>query len=329
MKYQEFQRELSANRIRPAYIFRGDEDFLAEEGIKAVIAAIVPEPERAFCLVELGPESGTVEIKQALLSMPFFGAKRVVRIRDAGRMAAEAREALLAGLGKLPASTCVVIGGALDKKGKLNEALLEAAAVVECPSPRRNEAVAWAQARAKAMGLSLGPDAAQLLVEAVGPHLRAIAVELEKARTYLGERTDLTRVDLGLLLGRDREDDVFQLAEAAASGRAEDALRILSDLLTLGEPEALLMSLLERQVRLTLIAGYLRDRGQRLPEIASALGIPPFAAEKAIKQAGRLSFARCQAILERMLLADVRGKTGERDPRVELELVVLAVAGKA
>ncbi|MGE5598569.1 MAG: DNA polymerase III subunit delta, partial [Bacteroidota bacterium] len=326
MTYAEFTREIAAGQLRPAYVFLGEEEFLAEEGARAVIEAVLPEAERAFCLSELGAETQAAAAKQALCAPSFFGRNRVVRVREFGRLDAAVQEVLASLVERLPPGIHLVVGGPVDRKRKSVKQLLERAAMVECAACKRPEAVSWAQGRARQAGLTLAPEAAQLLVGTVGTSLRAIAVELEKAAVYLGgEREALTEADLRLLLGTEREDDVFKLVEAAGQGDAGQALRILGDLLALGEPEPVLLSLLARHVRQVLLAGHLRAAGKKSGEIASALGVPPFVAEKLLKQTVKLDFARCRRLLERMHLADVRGKTGERELRQELELVVLAM----
>lgn len=287
MTYAEFERELAANQLRTAYYFLGDEDYLVEQGVRAVIGAALPEQERAFGLVELGPESQATEVKRALLSPAFFGGTRVARVRDFGKMAGEAQEAVVTQVRGLPRGTFLVISGQPDKKRKVTKAILDAVAVVECPVLKRGEAIHWAQALAKRKGMAVNPDAAQLLVEAVGARLRLIAMEIEKASVYLnGERRSLTAADVRLLLGQEREDDIFQMIEVAATGELERALQILADLLVLGEPEQLLLTLLARQVRQVLLAGYLRDSGKRAAEISSSLGVPPLSVRNCYDKPG-------------------------------------------
>lgn len=328
MDFGQFQRELSGNVIKPVYVFAGEEEFLAAEGAEAVIAAALPGPERRFCLVELDGAATPDELRRALFTPSFFGARQVVRLRDPAKLSPETLEFLAANLGKIPPTAHLLLLGQPDKRRQAAKQLLAAAAVVDCAPCKKGEAAAWAVARAKALGLKLGPESARFLVETVGTGLRTIAAELEKVQTYLGgEKKEITPADLAPLLGREREDNVFQLVEACAAGRSAEALRILTDLLVLGEPEPLLLSLLARQTRQILMAGDILRHGGRAPEIAKQLGVPPFVADKLIAQARRLGFQRCREILRRILLADFRSKTGEREPRVELELVVLEMAG--
>ncbi|MGQ9779197.1 MAG: DNA polymerase III subunit delta [Bacillota bacterium] len=329
MTYEEFAQELARGEVRPAYCFAGEEAFLVEEGARKVVEAVLPGPERGFSLVELTAEAGPEEVRRALSSPSFFGAKRVVRLHDLGRLGAEALEVLAAGARRLPPGTHLVALGRPDGRRSAGKEFLSAVTLVECPLRKKGEAVAWAKARAAGLGLAPAAEIAAAVVEAVGPHLGAVAGELAKLAAYLGgEKRPLHPAELSSLLGRAPEEDVFKLVEAAAEGRAEEALRILADLLARGEHEGALLALLERQVRLLLLAGHLHRAGRRTDEIAAALGVPRFVAERLLTRSDRFPPARCRAILARMLRADVRGKTGEGDPRMELELVVLAMAGR-
>lgn len=328
MKYEEFRRELAAGTLHPVYLFYGGEEYLIAEGSAAVIDAVLPGPERSFSLAELGPESPAAEFKPALLSPSFLGGKRAVRVREAGGLEAAALEALAAGLARLPSGVHVVVEGSPDKRLKATKTVTGLAAAVECAPLNRYAAAAWAQARAGRLGLELDMAAARFLVETIGMGLRRIETELQKARAYLGtERNNLTCQDLGNLLGLDKEDDVFRLVDAAAGGESGRALSILADLLALGEPEARLMPLLARQVRLVLLTRHYLDCGRKPSELPSLLGVQPFLVDRLVRQAERFTIARCREIMSRMALADYRGKTGEREPRLEMELVLLHMAG--
>ncbi len=328
LTFEEFRREIAGGKIRPAYFFQGEEDFLAREGADLVVRMVLPGPERSFCLSEPGPETTAADLKRMLLTPSFFGSKTVVRLHDPGRLAAEAQDALAAAAGSLPPGIHLVMTGQIDKRRAASKSLLAGVSVIDCAPMKKREAVAWAQDRARSLGMTLAPDAAQYLVDIVGPHLRMIAGELEKGQTYLGgERSQLARRDLELLLGYGLEEDVFRLIEAAVPGRTEEALRMLANLLALGQPEPVILAVLSKQTRQILLAGHLRSQGKGAAEIAAALGVQPFVAEKLAAQSLRMPPRRCRALLQRMLLADVRSKTGERDPRLELEMVVLAMAG--
>ena len=137
MNFQEFQRELAAGKIHPAYCFTGDEDYLVAAGARAVIAAVLPGPEREFCQSELGAESQPEDVRRALLSPSFFGARRVVRLRDLGKIGAETMNALAATVPRIPPGAHFVALGTPDKRRKNSKDLLAAMTVVDCPSAKQ------------------------------------------------------------------------------------------------------------------------------------------------------------------------------------------------
>ena len=152
MTYEEFAQELARGEIRPAYCFAGEEIFLVEEGARKVIEAVLPGPERGFSLVELTAEAAPEEIRRALASPSFFGAKRVVRIRELERLNAEALESLAAGVRRLPPGTYLVALGRPDGRRSAGKEFLSAVALVECPLRKKGEA--------KARRTSSGPASA-------------------------------------------------------------------------------------------------------------------------------------------------------------------------
>jgi len=175
MTYEEFVQELGRGEIRPAYCFAGEETFLVEEGVRKVVEAVLPGPERGFSLVDLGAEAGPEEVRRALSSPSFFGAKRVVRLRELERLSAEALETLTAGVRRLPPGTHLVALYRSDGRRKPAKEFLAAVTLVECPLRKKGEAIAWARARAAEMGLAPAAEIAAAVVEAVGLHLGAIA----------------------------------------------------------------------------------------------------------------------------------------------------------
>jgi DNA polymerase III delta subunit len=62
--------------------------------------------------------------------------------------------------------------------------------------------------------------------------------------------------------------------------------------------------------------------------LANLLGINPYVAEKSFMQSGRFSLIELSKIMERLVNADCRMKTGEREPRLELELAVVDICTK-
>ena len=109
------------------------------------------------------------------------------------------------------------------------------------------------------------------------------------------------------------------------------ATRALYALLLSGTQVATIISLLARQTRLVMLARHLLDSGVRAQEeIGDRVGLRQgFALDKTLRQAARFDTAYLADVHRRLLEADLSGKTGRRDERLSLELLVARLSGAA
>jgi DNA polymerase-3 subunit delta len=75
-------------------------------------------------------------------------------------------------------------------------------------------------------GKTLAPGLFERLVDRVGFHPVAVVMELRKVMAYIGDRRQITRDDLDLLVGRTRQEALFELTGAIAAGNLQQALAI-------------------------------------------------------------------------------------------------------
>lgn len=87
--------------------------------------------------------------------------------------------------------------------------------------------------------------------------------------------------------------------------------------------------MLSRQIRLLLLTVILQQRkGSPVEsgELAKELACHLYTAEKLVTQVQKLSFARLRAAHRRLVEADLRIKTGQSWPRLELEMLLYDLA---
>jgi len=78
----------------------------------------------------------------------------------------------------------------------------------------------------KEQNKTMAPGLADLLFERVGFHPVAVVMELRKLMLFLGERRQITRDDLDLLVGRTRQEALFELTGALTRRDHEQVLAI-------------------------------------------------------------------------------------------------------
>ena len=243
----------------------------------------------------------------------------VVREPDPGRSPG-LDEAVAGFLREAPAdasSVLVVCARSLDGRSRLARVFGGPAARVECTAPRRpREIAAFARAEAARQGIRLGPGAAELLAERIGPELLVLRQELAKLALLVGPGGEAGREEVLLSATEIAEDRIFDLTDAIGEGRPGEALRILGRSTAAGAaPPAVLGALAAHFRRLLRV----RSGGR--------VSAPPFVLRKLERQAGRYSPARLRACLEAIHEVDevLKGK-GRIPPELALEWLVLGLA---
>jgi DNA polymerase-3 subunit delta len=76
----------------------------------------------------------------------------------------------------------------------------------------------------------IDPQTLPVLLERVGFHPVAAVMEAEKLALYVADRKTITRNDIDDIIGRTREEALYELTESVTSGKLEDGLLILGHL---------------------------------------------------------------------------------------------------
>ncbi len=111
MTYSEFQTVIRSKRFAPVYLFYGEEDFLIDECIHAVIENTIDAEARAFNLdVMDGSKADAKDVVAHASSFPMMGSRRVVVVKEFEKLAATdtEKEILAAYIERPLDSTCLI-----------------------------------------------------------------------------------------------------------------------------------------------------------------------------------------------------------------------------
>jgi DNA polymerase-3 subunit delta len=136
----------------------------------------------------------------------------------------------------------------LDRVKKFYAAVRD---VVELRRFAAHEARAEGESLARRAGLSLQPEALDLLVEALGADIARIAVEIEKLALYAGTRT-VSADDIANLVPDARSTTIFALVNALGRRDRTRALELLDTLTSEGIYLPLALTFLSTQFRLAM-----------------------------------------------------------------------------
>lgn len=161
----------------------------------------------------------------------------------------------------------------------------------------------------------------------VGTDLERLSHELDKLAAYAAARS-ITRDDVSLLVERHVEENIFALTDALGNRQAADAARLLEQEYEAGSDPLGLFAMLARQVRLLVAtASYLGAHvGAGSSQVAEALALHPFVAQKTVAQAKRYSWDQLLHMHGQLSLAERSIKTGRTRPEDALRDFLAACA---
>lgn len=330
MTRNDFLKQVADGRLLPAYLFLGEERLFHEELIEAAVGKLLPGDDAAFNLITMhAPDQDPAELLTNLETPAFFSDARVIRLTGLENAKNGMDEAVLTGLERMAAGVYLLVSvWKLDGRKKVHQELQKRISVVDCNRLAPQEIGPWVSRRAQAMGLTLTPGQVSKVVQRAGTDLLRLRTELEKIKTYTGSGERLTDADLDALLPAEPEPNIFGLIDAVAAGNAKLGIPRLQELLDAGEAELKILATLAKQFRNIAAALEGRSRGLSSKQLASQLGINPYVAEKSMTQSGRFTMGELEKVLHRLLEADFKIKTGQREPRLELELAVVEICSR-
>ena len=168
----------------------------------------------------------------------------------------------------------LVHGGGPKGKALLDKVKAAGATVVDCPPVKAWELPQFVSAEAKQLGTTIEPGAAQVLVDAVGHDLRALAAAVRQLAAD-SEGGRLTADQVRRYFAGRSEVTSFAVADAALAGRTGLAMEQLRWALSTGVAPVLVTSALAAGVRglgkLVTAGGGLREA-----DLAREVGVPPW-----------------------------------------------------
>jgi DNA polymerase-3 subunit delta len=168
----------------------------------------------------------------------------------------------------------------------------------------------WIVNETKSQGGTIEPAAAARLAEMVGVNTRQAGQEIAKLLAYVNWERQVRVQDVEAVSIVTAEESIFDFVDSLSSGDGKSAQHLLHRLLE-NDDAFSLWGMVIRQFRLLLLAREVLDSRGGKEEVAQALGVHPFVAEKTAGQARRFTLPVLEQIYHRLLEIDEGAKTGQ------------------
>jgi DNA polymerase-3 subunit delta len=316
---------------QPIYALVGDEDFLKRRVREKVVAAALGDADPVFAVTAYaGDKLDFSTVRNDLDTLPFLSPVRVVVVENADPFVTAHRPALEKyAAAPSPAGVLILDVRSLPESTRLSKAIPDAAKIA-CKAPFTSRLPGWAADWAKAAhGKKLAAEAAELLVELVGPSMGLIDQELAKLTVAVGKAPAITPEDVVKMVGRSRSADVFRIMDAVGEGNPAGAIAILEDLFADGEDPMAVLGPLTAQLRKLAAVGRMIADGQSLHPAMDAAGVPKWekARQSFEKQVRWLGRRRLDRLTDWLVEINLGLKGGNALPeRVQVERLIVKLA---
>ncbi len=346
-------KSIKSNEVGKLYLFFGIEDYLIRNYCEQIEKAIISEDFKMLNKVVLDGKTQPAQIIDNCQTAPVFSDRRLVIVRNSGLFKGsrkadgddqseasgkKAKSAAKKGKGgdelaeflqEVPEHVCLVfVEQEIDKRIKYVDIIDKNGLIVEFDYKKPDELAGWVIKRLKEIDHDASLRTASMIVEYCEQGMDDVLNELKKLCAYAGDRTLITEEDVAKVCTRSVKSRIFDLTDAIAAKRTSTAISIVGDMAVLREPMPKIMFMINRQFRQLIQIKLLLKDGAGKGEIASFFKVPPFIADKLIKQAQSFDMKSLENAAAAGLELDLAVKTGRMDDRTAVELVIIGMAAK-
>jgi len=352
---ERFVSELESRKLRPAYVFVGDEAFFRKRFRDAILEHLVPADLRDFSLFEFDlAETDLAEILDRARTPSLMAPFQVFFVRGVknlfGRGSNEEKLAAIEEYCKNPNPDALLIFVAdhisipadvrrmemqdKDRYQRIRETMGHYCGIVELARVEEGEAVRWIADYCSSRGVKIEPDGARELVDALGGDMMMVSNELEKLILYVGEKKRITLGDVETMVLAAKQRSLYELTDAISGKDRVRALEILDAILSAGEGEEAAIGhiyMLAKTFRqmLVILERNVRDQRMLWAALWQGFRVPPFAADDIIKQARRYKSRRELTRAIRLVAkADLALRSNPVSKRMVLERLVMDLTSK-
>ena len=314
-------------------VFYGKDEFSIYERIKEIrLAATSSELGDMNTAFLDGKDLSKQELITTASTVPFMSDNRLIIVDDLakkfefGRGAPKPKlgdwEGIESDLALIPETTELVFReGDLSSRNPMITALKNVAEVIFFQGLRHQEVIRWIIKRADYLNARIDRPAASLLAESIGGDLRILNAELEKLSLYKHGET-IGRQDVSDFVPYVQEQSIFRVVDAAIEGDTGQSLKMAALLIKAGSSPSMIIRMIERQVRLLLLARDMKARNVSNSDIGRKLSLSGYPLQKTLDMERKLTKKSFSFMHDLILDTELKIREGFLSEELALDLLI-------
>lgn len=337
MDNRTFLAQLNKGEIREVYFFYGEEDLLIKQALKALEQKILPEGLEDFNKDVLQGESTTPkQIAEMAMNLPFMAERRLLIVKGPLNFATipksdksgQAALKVLLDYMEHPNPQCSLVfvsEADLQKRNVFNVQLETYGTKVSFAPLKGAELGVWINQFVNDAGRKIDRQAVAYLCSVNSFDLQIMEQELNKLLLYRPEEPVITLKHVQEIVTKTIESTIFDLSDSIGNKKGKDAIRVLHEMLGLGEAPLKVLGFLEYHFRTLILIKDYQSMGYQEKEIATKIKKHPYVVKKGLQQVRRFSMKQLIDALEKLLTIEVTIKSTSCNPEELLEQFVVGL----
>nr|MBQ8244686.1 DNA polymerase III subunit delta [Oscillospiraceae bacterium] len=334
---QELKTAIKNKCLGRLYFLHGEETFLLNHYLGQMKKITLDALTESFNFHRLNSETFDIRgFADAVENLPMMAESTFVQVDDIDlfKMNESDRTKMAEIISDIPdyctvAFTYLTVQWKPDKRlKKLWEAVEANGNIVEFAKQDQRDLIAWVTRHFAAHGKRITTDLCAYLIDITGGTMTALSGEIDKISAYSGA-AEIRKSDIDAVTEPVLDAVVFQMTDMLSSGRYDQALLKLQQLLKMQQEPLAILGAVGGHFRRISTARTLLDSGRNASDLQKLCGIPDFAARKTMEAARRFWPEFCRKASELVLETDYQMKTSFDDSERLLELLILQLAQEA
>jgi DNA polymerase-3 subunit delta len=337
MEYRKAIAEIKKGKILPIYVCYGKESYVMKQFLRTLTNTVVDKDLQDFAVSRFDLNEISLEtVLEDAETLPFMAERKLIIAQRASfftgakeNTKVEHNLEKLMDYMKAPMEHTVLVftvdAEKLDERKKITKELKGQDALIPFSSLTTGELHQWIEQQTESSDCYFTSEAIDYLIVCTGANLQQLTQEIEKITLY-ATHGEITKETIDKLVTKSVEQSIFILIDEIVRMRVGKGLHILHELLKQREEPIKILMLMVRQFRIILQVKQLLQMGYSQQQIASQIGLHPYAVKIASEQGRNYNEKTLSHVLSRCADLDYAMKTGKMDKVLGLEMFLFQLA---
>ena len=315
MEWKELNGQIKQNKFSNIYFFTGDEEYLKDFYEKELINKIVGENFPMFNLCEFeGTKIDITELRSAVVAYPIMSPKKLIIIKDSGifkKISADKLEFWESVFSDFPDYLHIIFReNNIDKRQKLWKMAVNISSEVTFKMLRGGDLKGWLVKHIAQNGKTISDENISYLLSKCDSTMYSLMREIEKLSSFIGKASEIERKHIDKIVTKSVESRVFEFVDALTQNDKQKAFEIIGELKILKEPNAKICSIIAKHLMGLLQTKLMKNKGENIKSIASALGTKDFVISKYLSQSNNIDIKKLNDLILKCSDMDICMKSG-------------------